>query len=44
MLEDIGESDGRSHLVSDDFENAAYNVALNRDDERCVVLSWYVEQ
>ena len=41
VLKYIGESDSGRHLVGDNFENAADNVAFNHDDERGVVLSRY---
>ena len=44
VLKYIGESDSGRHLVGENFENAAYNVALNHNDERSIILSWYVEQ
>ena len=44
VLKYIGKSNSRRHLVGDNFENTADNVALNHDDNWSVVLSWYVEQ
>ena len=44
VLKYIGKSNGRRHLVGNNFENAADHVALNHNDKRSVVLSWYVEQ
>ena len=44
VLKYICESDSGRHVVKNDFENAADNVALNHNDERSIVLSWYVEQ
>ena len=44
VLKYICESDSGCHVVGDNFENATDNVALNHNDERSIVLSWYVEQ
>ena len=43
VLKYIGESDSRRHVMGDNFKNAADHVAFNRDDQRSVVLFWYVE-
>lgn len=43
VFEYIGESNSRRHFMGDDFEDAANHVVLNHDDNRSVVLSWYIE-
>ena len=44
VLKYIGESDSRRHVMGDNFENTADNVALNHDDESRVVLPGNVTQ